>query len=543
MQYYVDRKSFRFPWQSLQGRIFLVVIAISIISVAAGTYFIRKFFRDYIVEINSRTVMDTAVQAANDPTVIAGFDAPDPIVIIKPIAEKYRQITGTSFVVVFNMDTIRYSHPNPEMLGQHFVGGDEQAALRGESYISTALGTLGLSIRAFVPIRNSRGDQIGVVSVGMLLDTLSQEMRRISSILILVDMVSLALGLFGAFFLSRNIKNTIFGLEPYEIAALLEERDVIISSVKEGIVAIDRHGTIILMNDSAKRILDIDGMFEGHKVADVIPNTKLPEVLQTGNPHLDEEILLNKCIVLANRYPLISQGNIIGAVASFRDLSEVRALAEQLTEVHKYIDALRSQHHEFLNKLHVVSGLLQLGKFDEAISFIVNVVSVQQHVFDTLRSNIQEPDIAALILAKMNEAQEANITFRMAEDAYLPQIRPEVVDSVITILGNLLQNAIESLHRSPGFDKIIDLDISLTNKKLVLSVSDNGSGLLPEIRERLFTYGTTSKTGGKNMGIGLHLVKMHTEMLGGEVTVLESDGVTMMVKLNALSVLAKESQK
>jgi len=527
---------------SLSQRIFFIVVALSVISAAAETFFVQRFFHRYVVESSSAKVMAVAQQAAADRDIIAGFGADDPPAAIQPLAERYRLISGTSYVVVFNMDSVRYSHPLTDRLGQRFVGGDELASLEGKTYISQALGTLGLSIRAFVPIRDGGGLQIGAVSVGILLQDLDRETRRIGTILFTAAAFSLVLGLLGAILLSRNIKKTIFGLEPYEIATLLEERNVIISSIKEGIVAIDRDGRIILINENAKRILDIEGPIQGRPVTEVIPNTRLPEVVRGGEPHLDEEQLLNGKVVLVNRIPLVSRSRIIGAVATFRDLSEVRALAEELTEVRGYIDALRAQHHEYLNKLHVISGLLQLGKYDDAVHFIVRTVKVQQRVFDTIRTRIFVPDIAALILAKINEAQEANIDVGLSEKAYLPPLRPESVPFIVTILGNLMQNAIESLRSCSRLEKRVVVDFALSGDELIIGVRDNGDGIPPEIRERVFERGVTSKPLGANMGIGLSLVRMHTTMLGGTIELIEDDGVNAVVRLDRRAVLDGDSR-
>ncbi len=504
------------PRLGLQTRIFLVVVAISVVSVAAETFFVRRFFRGYVIETTERKVMAVAAETARDPDIIAAFADADPSLTIQPIAERIRMIAAASYVVVFNMDAVRYSHPQPDRLGKRFVGGDERRALAGESYVSQARGTLGLSIRAFAPIRGAGGAQIGVVSVGLLLQDLERETRRIGVILVAAAGLSLALGLFGAAALSRNIKKTIFGLEPAEIATLLEERDVIISSIKEGIVAVDPAGRIILINENAKRLLDIDGDCDGRPVTEVIPNTRLMEVVSGGVSHLDEEQVLNRRVLLTNRIPLMSRGKTIGAVATFRDLSEVRELAEELTEVRRYIDALRAQHHEFLNKLHVVSGLLQLERYDDAVRFIVKTVSVQQRVFDTLRKRIAAPDVAALILAKMNEAQESNIAFEIDAESRLPPLAQEVVPSILTIVGNLLQNAIEALRAGAGEGKTVRIAFRQTGDALEIRVSDNGAGIDPSLGERIFEDGVTTKADRGNMGLGLSLVRMHARLLGGD---------------------------
>jgi len=532
------------PKSGLRLRIFLVVVAIAGLSVVVETFFVQRFFRDYVIDSTARKVQAIAAETARDPQIVAGFDDAIPSAVIQPIAERIRVISSASYVVVFNMDAVRYSHPQPDRLGKRFVGGDEQRALRGESYVSQALGTLGLSIRAFAPIRKPTGEQIGVVSVGMLLQDLDRETRRIGVILSAAAGVSLALGLFGAAALSNNIKKTIFGLEPAEIATLLEERNVIISSIKEGIIAVDRNGRIILINDNAKLLLKLEGDCEGRPVTEAIPDTKLMEVVLNGVPHVDEEQVLNQTVLLVNRIPLVSRGEVIGAVATFRDLSEIRTLAEELTEVRRYTDALRAQHHEFLNKLHVVSGLLQLQRYDDAVRFIVKTVSLQQQVFDILRKRIAVPDVAALILAKMNEAEESNIEFALAEDTLLPALRPEAVPSVVTIVGNLLQNAVESLRRCGRERKRVDLAFRLSGEALEIRVADNGEGIPEAEADRIFDRGVTTKAAQGNMGIGLSLVRMHARALGGEVSVTStSRGAEFLVKLDRGATVAASDEE
>jgi len=145
--------------------------------------------------------------------------------------------------------------------------------------------------------------------------------------------------------------------------------------IKEGIIAIDRENRVILINDNAKNILSLENYFPECLISDIIPNTKLPLVVQTGKEILDEKQLINNIMVLVNRIPLISGGKVIGAVATFRDMSEIRNLVKELIETKSYIDALRAQQHEYLNKLNVISGLLQMKKHKEATNFIVNTVA------------------------------------------------------------------------------------------------------------------------------------------------------------------------
>ncbi|MDP3176686.1 MAG: sensor histidine kinase, partial [Spirochaetaceae bacterium] len=413
--------------------------------------------------------------------------------------------------------------------GQRFVGGDEAGSLEGKRYLSKALGTLGPSVRAFVPILGSNGEQIGVVSVGLLLEDLEKSSRKLRDALNPAAALSLLIGLVGALALSRDIKKTIFGLEPREIATLLEERNVIISSIKEGIVAVDAENRVILMNDNARRLLAAE---DDSAAAATVAGMGLDAIASGGRSVLDQELTLNGKVMLVNRIPLSSRGKSIGAVATFRDMSEVRALAEELTAVRQYTEALRAQHHEFLNKLHVVSGLLQLGRHAEASRYVVSTVARKQESFDLLRRSVETPEIAALVLAKMSEAQELGIEVEIEEGSLFPALRPEATEALVVILGNLLQNAVESLKSLERADKSIVIAFAESPEGFILSVRDNGGGLAPGIRDRLFEKGTTSKDGGRNMGIGLFLVKSRVDELGGRIEALEGDGLEMIVRLD-----------
>ncbi|MFQ3620241.1 MAG: Spo0B domain-containing protein, partial [Spirochaetales bacterium] len=405
---------------SLQIRITLLVLFLTLLSLVTETFFIKRYLESHIVSQTENRVLSIATLVAEDPEIIEAFNLKDPSTRIQPLAEKVRLLTGTSYVVVFNMNTIRYSHPVPERIGQHFVGGDEVDALQGKRYVSKAQGTLGLSLRAFVPIRDTSGRQIGVVSVGQLLSDLESESKKLNPILYSATGISLVIGAFGAFLLSKNIKRTLFGLEPKEIATLLEERNIIISSIKEGILAVDAQGQILLINENAKTLLGLSQVPVRCLVQDLIPNTRLLEVIKTGIPDIDDEQVINNRILLVNRIPMSSHGKVIGAVATFRDMSEIRAMAEELTSVKLYVEGLRAQHHEFLNKLHVIAGLLQLREYPKAVEFVLDTVTRDQKILDYLRTHIQVPAISGLLLAKINSARERNIDIEIGSEQAFP---------------------------------------------------------------------------------------------------------------------------
>jgi sensor histidine kinase regulating citrate/malate metabolism len=524
-------KSLRLERIGLGPRIFLLVAAIFLIFVGVGTFFIRDTIQRTVVEESGKRLLSIAQLMAADPRIAAAFDLAAPASAIQPMAEEIRHLTQTSFVVVFNMSAIRYSHPFPDRLGKTFVGGDEKRALAGETYVSQAKGTLGISQRAFVPIQDTQGRQLGVVSVGLLLTEVRQRQRQAVFTLYVMVFVGLLMGLAGAVVISRNIKKATFGLEPYQIGALLEERNVIFSAIKEGVVAIDRQERIIFVNQSARRLLSLPDFADGSPVADVIPQTRLPEVVRTGKAVYDEEWISNGVILLVNRVPLRAGGEVIGAVATFRDMSEIRNLAEELTEVRQYTDALRREHHEHLNRLHVIAGLLQLKRYGEAVRYIVSTVSRKQAMADFLRQRIRTHAVSGLLLSKLEQAQKAGIVMVIAPDSALPGLTPRLAEAVITILGNLIENAFESLVAAAQADGRVEVSLRADGESLLLQVRDNGGGFPPDLRERIFAKGFTTKATPKNMGMGLYLVRCAAALFRGTCEVDLDGGVTFRVRL------------
>ncbi|WP_392559608.1 PAS domain-containing protein [Orbus mooreae] len=196
--------------------------------------------------------------------------------------------------------------------------------------------------------------------VGQTVNKIEYLASRTNQPILLTLIVSLLIAISLAVWFSKSIKNILLGLEPFEMATLFEEINAIISTVKEGILVMNKDGIITQINDEAIRILRITeprNKILNSNVQQIIPNTRLYDVMLTGESEYDREQNINDVVILTNRTPLFVNGKLSGAIASFRDMTEIRQLAENLTGVNRYADALRSQSHEFNNKLHVIYGL------------------------------------------------------------------------------------------------------------------------------------------------------------------------------------------
>ncbi|WAM32195.1 ATP-binding protein [Caldicellulosiruptor naganoensis] len=518
---------------SLQTKITILTTLIVIICLTISTVFTIKNINVSIENQMANNVMNIARSVATDPFVISAFYMSHPEKILQPYAERIRKNSkNIEFITIINMKSVRYSHPNPQNIGKKFVGGDEKRALKGETYISRGIGTLGSSLRAFTPIMDGN-KQIGAVAVGVLTRDINKVQLQLIRNILLTMIISIGIGTGGAYFLAINIKKEIFGLEPYQIAKIFQERNSILDAVVEGIIAIDKKGRITLINDSAKKIIGLeDKEVIGEEIDKIIPDTRLKIVLDTGIAEYDDEQVINGISVITNRVPLIVNGKIEGAIASFRPKTDLLSLGEQLTGYKQIVDTLRAQAHEFMNHMHVVAGLIKLNQFDEALKFVYNEVGALQYFTGQITRSIKDSKVAALLLGKYSHASELGVKLYLDEDSEL-EMDHGIVSSgdIVSVLGNLIENSIEVLSVAGKDEKLINVYIKERPTYIFIRVSDNGPGIDENIFPHIYDKGFTTKPSGK--GLGLYIVKQIVERKGGEIEVRTSrgQGTTFIVKI------------
>ncbi len=504
-------------------------ITLLVCGVVAMALLVTNMMISNHISTKAQTVLDEKARnigriAAHSQVVIEAMTGQRPETEIQAFAEAIRTDTQVEFVVVMDKNGIRKSHPDPSRIGKAFVGGDEVEALAGKEYTSLGEGTLGPSLRAFTPIVTRDGEVVGAVAVGILLNNVQQAVKESRQFIYYAIVFGLLVGVAGAVLLAHNIKQTLFGLEPIAIAKLLEERNAMLFSVREGIIAVDADARITLVNGEALRLLRQVGIHEdpaGQNVEAFVPNTRLQDVLRTGLPELNQEQDLRGITLLTNRVPVCVDGEIVGAIATFRDKTEFRKMAEQLTGVRNYAEALKAQAHEFMNKLHVILGMVRLQCYDQLADYINAVAQQYQREIGFIVRRIKDPVLAGFLLGKISHAREAGVDLILSEDSYLPEPKdPRVINELVTILGNLVNNAVEAVTGSSVKSVVVDLQYD--EGRLTVTVDDSGPGMTEEQRKRLFDRGYSTKDSER--GIGLFLVQQSLARLGGTVEVLSEPG-------------------
>jgi len=461
---------------------------------------------------------DIAHMVADSPIVIDGLSGKEPPEKIQQFADNISEIDEIRFVVVLGMDGKRYSHPDEAMIDTYYDNTDGEEAFQGKEISSVSKGSLGESMRKFIPVYNKNNEQIGVVLVGIMLDTAEDNATENKLPILYGSICGLLTGLIFAGFMAKHIKKSTFGLEPFAVARLLEERNAILTAIREGSFAIDKDARIQTINPAARSLFaeaGIKGDGIGEKVDDFVPNSRMVQVLESGIAELDQEQDLNGLTILTNRVPIYVNNEIVGVVATFRDKSELQKLAEKLMDVSTYAEALRAQTHEFMNKMHVVLGMIQLQCYDQLQEYIRQIAYKYQSETGAIIKNIKDPVLAGFLLGKLSWAHEAGVEMKLSETSFLPNtIDASILHDVITILGSLLNNAVEAVENSSV--KKVELSISQADGNLQIIVSDTGSGIPKE--NDLLIYQNAYSTKSKNRGIGLYQTKQLLSKYHGNIT-------------------------
>ncbi|MBC8219586.1 MAG: sensor histidine kinase [Proteobacteria bacterium] len=509
--------------RTLHGRMLLLMSLLLSVLISITWLLVSVFVSSILEEYIGRNALNVSKAVSLTAEIQQGLLKQNSTQI-QQYAESVRKATGAKFVVVGDHEGKRYSHPVPERIGKFMVGGDNARALEGgEAYISKAVGTLGPSMRGKVPVFDDAAKVIGVVSVGYLQETVEVVTADYLQRILLWVFILFLLGGLGTWLIERDVKLSIFGLEPAEIATLFKERNAILDSIREGVVAINDEGLVTMLDHEAAKILDIppeSGI--GTPIESILPQTRMLEVLESGEEQFDQEMMIGDIEVVVNRVPIWQNERVTGVVSSFRRKQEIDRMAQELTQIQEYSEALRAQTHEYSNKLHTLAGLIQLGSHKEALDLIGRETSGYQELLGTLAETVPDPLLSAIILGKYNRAQELRINFKLDPESRMIDI-PENIsrEKIVTILGNLLENAFEAAQEKNSGAHTVQLSMTDIGNDLIFEVEDSGSGIEVESTDLLMQHGFTTKSGA-GRGIGLSLVHQNLEYLGGHLTVVRS---------------------
>jgi two-component system CitB family sensor kinase len=505
----------------LSTQILLLQVAIIVLTVGAGFAVSLFQARHQLDKQAGEQSLAIARSVRSISEIQRAFSAPHPERIIDPIAERIRRSTHAAFIVVGNRQGIRYSHPDKSKIG-HRVSTDPSAALSGREYVGVQTGTLGRSMRAKVPLYGADGRIIGFVSVGVLESTISGKLRSDLPVILVPPLLGLGLGVLGSVLLARRIKRKTFGLEPNEIATLLEQREAVLHGIREGTVATDAAGRVTLVNDEANRLLGLDESAIGRPLAEIVPAGHARDVLAGDARGSDQLVVAGERVLLVNRMPVIVRDRQVGAVVTLRDRTELEGLMRELADVRSLADALRAQEHDFSHRLHVIAGLIELGRYQEAVRYVETSTNSRQALVASIVENVSEPTLAALLLGKATVAAERGVELVVTQDTRLPSSCPDTRD-LVTVVGNLVDNALDAVADTDNGR--VEVTIRDEPEGVLVRVRDNGPGIDAALADEIFRDGFTTKVarGVGRRGLGLALVGQTVRKRRGGYVEVEND--------------------
>jgi two-component system CitB family sensor kinase len=321
-------------------------------------------------------------------------------------------------------------------------------------------------------------------------------------------------------------------LAAFLLGGFLVQREAMLHGVREGAITLDVAGRITLLNDEAQRLLGLDAAALGKYLEDVLPVGRVRDVLSGRVEGDDQVVLLGQRVLVANRMPVELRGRPIGAVVTLRDRTELEVLLRELDDVRSLADALRAQEHDFSHRLHVIGGLIELERYDEAVQFINRSSLLHQELASSLVERVGEPVLAALLLGKAAVASERGVKLNVEAVSKLPAELPNL-RGLVTILGNLIDNALDSVTAGPSEDAVVDVGFAVRDGGLVITVHDSGPGVDPSLSSEIFRDGFTTKiaNGSARRGLGLALVSQEVRRRGGRISVDNRDGALFTVVL------------
>ena len=504
--------------RSLAGQAIALQILVIAVVVLAGSALALVDARNDGDAAARQQVLGIATALADSPSTAAAIQSGRATETLQPVTEAVRKNTDIAFITIMAPDRTRFTHTDPTQIGGKYIGTIEPA-LRGETFTEVYTGTLGPSIRAVAPVRDGTGRIVGLVSAGILQQSLADRWRSQVPTIVAVSLGALAIALVGVWAIRRRLLRQTHGLRPDELRVMYEHHDAILHSVSEGLIVLDRNG-VALANDEARRLLALP--------PGPVNRSDLPEFLRTYNPGARDEVHVTQDRVLVvNRSPVTdkrTRDTRPSEVVTIRDRTELQGALGELSSLKVLTDTLRSQAHEAANKLHTIVTMVEMGRADEAVTFATNELELSQQLVDRLSSAVGEPALVALLLGKSAQADERGIELTVTEETHMPSNADDLALSgqeMVTVLGNLIDNAMDACDRE---DPWVEVTVSQEDGTLLIRVADSGPGMDARTFEKAMQrgYSTKSGTDTEAHGLGLALVaqvvKRHNGTLTADVT-------------------------
>lgn len=385
-------------------------------------------------------LLSVGQQLAVEPSILQLLNENTPSIETEAYTKKVANIHNLDFIVVMNQEGIRLTHPDESKIGQPFEGGDEAPALQGSTHMSISDGTLGRSLRGFVPVFQE-DKQIGVIALGIKLDSLGMLVKNSRSRYTLALFVSVSIGLAAAFLVAYYLKKQLLNLEPREISSLLEERNAMLNETKDAVVVLNNENFITLANIAANDMYQqLTNSLDDLKGQPI--NKLLQDVKQIDFERSVEQLYRqNGQDYLFSAAPIIVNNRKIGSIVFLRNATESLFVTDQLANTTAYASALQSQSHEFMNKLHVIYGLVDLEAYEELNLYLSDILQPEKEFSHRLSILVRNPILAGFLIGEREK-------FAERKTQLLIEISPEIPEAADPEQTTTIINSYRYIHHA-----------------------------------------------------------------------------------------------
>ncbi|MDV6260412.1 sensor histidine kinase [Rhodococcoides yunnanense] len=501
---------------TLAGQYLLLQLAVLTLVLGAVAAISIEQSTDEFRDLRGARMLSVAENLASTPIVRDQLDAALVEQVLAPDVDRAVALSGASLAEIVSTDGDVIVSTDPTRIGSAAALGDSDV-LDGRGWSGDIESAGGRSIAGHVPVLAPDGSVLAIVTVAERYPSTWTLLSESGARLILYLAIGAGLGAVGSWLLSRRMRRHTLGLETAEIASLADHREALLHSIREGVIAIGNDGNITVINDSACTLLGLDPTVVGKQVDNVGIDDGVLDVLKSDGEVADFIVTTAHRVLALNRRTATSRGQHIGTVTTMRDSTELASMQSQLTSHRSVTDTLRAQTHEFANQLHTISGLAQLGSYDEVTALVGTLTRRRAEISESITAHIHDPAVAALLIAKTSLAAEIGVRLTLDPASNLRPLDPAMSTDVITVVGNLVDNALDASRESG--ERAITVAIVDTDD-LVIDVTDSGQGVPEQMRQSVFSRGVTSKPdlpGGR--GIGLALVRLVSTQHGGTAIV------------------------
>ena len=510
----------------------ILVVSLTIILAIIGIVTNIKFEKDK----TDRNLQNISETIATSPSFmendIQNGTAQDQVNLMRYLDSLKKSLYDVDVISIVNKNNQRFYHTNHSLIGTQYNGEQPDfSPVEKTFYIVNTNGPSGAQRRAYSALYSETGEYLGFIMVIILTEHVNENVTQIITTYTILAVVAIIIELFITSRISKSIKNSLLGYEPDTISAMYLVRDNILESLKEGIIAVDKDGTILFTNNSAVKMLDKSSTateFIGKNIEQIKNGNVIKTVLNGSEKEFGiQGQRMDGTDVIIDRIPIKHEEEPIDTICILHDRAEYTKLMEDLAGTRYLVDSMRANNHDFTNKLHVILGLIQMEMYDQATSYIENITMVQRASISKIMNCISEPALAALLIGKTARAAELNVKFTLRDGSHFSNTDMHIPTEVlITVIGNLIENAFESMNaKEPNPSNPNELIIGLFSKEdsILITVDDTGLGISEENKQRIFENGFSTK--GENRGTGLYQVKTMVENLGGLITVDSQENV------------------